>query len=932
MSKDSSLIQTLVSYVPALVVRRLVDDAALLVPPKADRFPAGVLFADIAGFTALAERLSDDLGPAAGAEQLAHILNRYFGRFIELVIAHGGEVVKFAGDAIVALWPARHEPGPSFGAEVELTEATHRAAQCGLALQTLLDAYELIPGVRLSMQIGIGAGYVSAVHLGGVLDRVEFLLSGSPLAQMSRAEELARPGQVVLSPEAWQLIQHVCVGQPVSHDYMLLNAILSPINAHPVPQPSLSSAARPALQSYIPAAVLTHLEAGQSSWEAELRQVTVLFIHLPGYGTSIKHPYQRTLPQAQAVMRALQTTLYRYEGSINKLNVDNKGVTLVAALGLPPLAHDDDPRRAVQAAMEMQIALRELGRPSAIGVTTGRVFCGSVGHERRREYTMVGDAVNLASRLMEAVNLDTVNSTGSPQFAILCDEATYQASRAYFSYETLPPVMVKGKEVPVPIFRPRFRSGYLRGGEYPSYHAPAISRHKLVGRQAELNELGQMLHGLRHHRVRRQLAEKLTGEPVNNLVVLEGEVGIGKSHLVSEVISRAQKMKITTLVGAGDTIGRAVPFYAWRPVFQELMELAPQLMESYPRLQRHVLSQLPAGPTERGYPVLALRYAPLLNMVLPLNLPDNDFTGRLSLAQRQEAAHYFLLRLLELMMRRQVGKQRLPALFVFEDAHLLDAASLKLALAASQALQPALFLLTTRPVPAQTPRALQTGLHRHLQSAPNLVRLRLAPLEMTETAELVCKHLGVRSLAPPVAALIQQKGEGNPLFCQELASSLRAMNLLVNVAGECHPAGDLAAAADDLPVPQAIEKAVISTLDGLPMPCQLLLKTASVIGPAFPLALLRDVYPLPAGRENLRSQIDELEALGLILPVNGETEADLVYRFKYPFTQRTIHDLLLFEQRQQIHQAIAAWYKQHHGADLAAILALKGVWQPVRQR
>src|SRR5690606_33455801 len=141
------------------------------------------------------------------------------------------------------------------------------------------------------------------------------------------------------------------------------------------------------------------------------------------------------------VMQALQAALYRQEGSINKLNVDNKGITLVAALGLPPLAHEDDPRRGVQAAVEMQAALRDLGRPSAIGVTTGRVFCGSIGHARRREYTMVGDAVNLASRLMEAVDL----RDRPDRWAILCDQATYQAARADFPFDALPPVAIKGK-------------------------------------------------------------------------------------------------------------------------------------------------------------------------------------------------------------------------------------------------------------------------------------------------------------------------------------------------------------------------------------------------------------------------------------------------------------------------------------------------------
>ena len=97
----------------------------------------------------------------------------------------------------------------------------------------------------------------------------------------------------------------------------------------------------------------------------------------------------------------MQETLYEYEGSLNKLGVDDKGATLVAAFGLPPVAHEDDPVRAVRAALGIQANLRRLGVRYAIGIATGRVFCGSVGSNLRREYTMIGGVVNLAARLMQ---------------------------------------------------------------------------------------------------------------------------------------------------------------------------------------------------------------------------------------------------------------------------------------------------------------------------------------------------------------------------------------------------------------------------------------------------------------------------------------------------------------------------------------------------
>src|SRR6185369_9533183 len=146
----SELLPTLTSYVPALIARRLSENPAPLTEPAVERFPAAVFFADISGFTHLAERLAQQ-GPA-GAEELSHLLNDYFGRLISIVTAHGGDVFKFAGDALLALWPVLKDEGGTLRVKDEggklhvedfsssfiihpssLLEAALCAAQCGLA-------------------------------------------------------------------------------------------------------------------------------------------------------------------------------------------------------------------------------------------------------------------------------------------------------------------------------------------------------------------------------------------------------------------------------------------------------------------------------------------------------------------------------------------------------------------------------------------------------------------------------------------------------------------------------------------------------------------------------------------------------------------------------------------------------------------------------
>src|SRR5206468_5893823 len=116
-----------------------------------------------------------------------------------------------------------------------------------------------------------------------------------------------------------------------------------------------------------------------------------------------------------------------------------------AAMGLPPLAHRDDARRGIRAANLIRESLRASGVPCSIGIATGRVYCGEIGNARRREYTIIGRAVNLAARLMQAAG---------ERHAILCDEENARAARGCFHFEALPLRPLKNIEGPVPLFRP----------------------------------------------------------------------------------------------------------------------------------------------------------------------------------------------------------------------------------------------------------------------------------------------------------------------------------------------------------------------------------------------------------------------------------------------------------------------------------------------
>ena len=153
---------TLRSFVPAWLVRRLAANPAPLMEPEIEKLQAAVLFADISGFSVLAAQLAKR-GPI-GAEELTAILNSSFEQILTLIHDHGGDVVKFAGDAVLALWKAEDNDPAS---------ASRQAAQCALAVNTALNNYDFGSGIQLSVHSGLGAGEVSIACIGGQLQRWE---------------------------------------------------------------------------------------------------------------------------------------------------------------------------------------------------------------------------------------------------------------------------------------------------------------------------------------------------------------------------------------------------------------------------------------------------------------------------------------------------------------------------------------------------------------------------------------------------------------------------------------------------------------------------------------------------------------------------------------------------------------------------------------
>jgi class 3 adenylate cyclase/tetratricopeptide (TPR) repeat protein len=616
----------------------------------------------------------------------------------------------------------------------------------------------------------------------------------------------------------------------------------------------------PALRAYIPRGVLARLEAGHNNWLGELRRLTVLFINLPGlYDTST------SLEHVQQVISTIQSILYRYEGHVNKLSVDEKGATLVAAFGMPPLAHEDDAIRGVQVALMIHAALHKQGVSCSIGVTTGQVFCGEVGNAQRREYTMLGTVVNLAAQLMQAA-----------QGSITCDATTYQVAHSRIGFETLPPLQLKGKSETVAVYRPRSQIAQNMRGQ-----------HSLVGRALERFTLLTQLQALISSSLLTEGSDEAAARMTyrSSVIIIDGEAGMGKSQLVDDLRRQAADQGVRMLIGTGEALDHASSYHPWQSVICDLLgiDATYDAVAGY----QHLLERL--GPD-------LMPLAPLLNVVLPFDLPESEQTEQMSGQTRAEATRDLLLRLL------RDAAVCAPLLLILEDAQWFDSSSWVLVRDVAQQIDTLLLVMTTRPLHDAAPAE-----YHDLLQLPATRRLTLKSLSYRDTMALLCHRLAVPYVPDILVSLIREHTQGNPFFSEELLYWLRDAGLVHVVDGVCQVASEqeLLRALRSSDTVQAV---ITSRLDRLSLDEQMTLKVASVIGQVFTLDLLHAIHPVKPAISTLNADLTTLQQLDLI--EQDSTTPEPTYQFKQVITRDVVYNLIAFAQRRQVHRAIAHWYEQ----------------------
>jgi predicted ATPase/class 3 adenylate cyclase len=595
----------------------------------------------------------------------------------------------------------------------------------------------------------------------------------------------------------------------------------------------------------------------------ERKVVSALFVDLVGYTATSEGTDPEDLEGMLSTYFAMARSQVEVHGGVVEKFI---GDAVLGVFGVPA-AHEDDPERAVRAALricESAAALTTVtGTPLRlrVGVNTGEVLVRLGVAPGSGEQFVVGDTINTASRIQSV----------APELGVAVGLATYEATKGVFEYEELAPAVLKGKAEPVRTFQPITRRARL------GVDLTRTDGSTYVGREIDLGLL-------------KGLFDKGVASSSVQLVTVVGEPGIGKSRIVAELLAYAQ----VRVPGLTWRQGRCLP-YGDGVTFWALGEI----------VKAH------AGILESDDPVVA---AAKIDDVLPAG-PDRDWLRQRlrplvgvdasSGAEREElfaAWRTFL---------EEVAEAH-PTVLVFEDIHWADDAMLAFLehLADRAAGVPLFVIATARPELFERDASFGAGL-------PNVNRINLSPLTDAETGQLVANLLG--AVVPgELQAPIIERAEGNPLYAEEFVRLLGDRDLLVESNGAMR-----LRTGHELPLPDSIGALIAARLDTLPAERKAMLADAAVVGKVFWAGAVaamgeRDVA---AVTEAMR----ELARKELVRPARHSSMAgEAEYAFWHVLTRDVAYAQLPRPSRAARHVAAAEWLEAKAGdraEDIAEVLA-----------
>jgi len=615
------------------------------------------------------------------------------------------------------------------------------------------------------------------------------------------------------------------------------------------------------LKRSMPKSLAEKFQAVTPDIEGENRILSILYGDI---SDSVAITEKRSPEEAASLinecLKVMVDIILKYEGSINRF----LGDCVLAFFGTPT-THENDPERAILAALEMREAIKKLNLDISIGINTGMVYVGAMGPDEHREFTAMGTAVNLAARL------EGFAEPGQ----ILVGPGTYRLAHRAFEFRSLLPLTIRGITEPVSayeVLQVLPQPEKLRGIEG--------IRAEMIGREKEFTDLKDCADQL------------LSGR--GQIVSLVGEAGVGKSRLATELKGYIKDKEVRWLEGRGVSIGESIGYWVFIDILRSYLQFSEA--DSPKDIGQKIIDQM-----QELFPQRWEEIVPYIGNLLSVKF-GNQWDERVKYFPAEQVKYQTFLTLRDVFLALASQK---PLLLILEDMHWADNLSLDLLslLMNDLTLAPLMLLCIYRP--EQDHRIWHLGTQAAAKCLDRYTEITLRALNPPESRRLVKSLLRIDNLPEVVKESIQQKAEGNPFFVEELIRSLIDRGIVYRDGSRWVADAEVEVTA----VPDTVHSVIMARIDQLEADVRYVLQSAAVIGRLFRHKLLQYITQREQKLDRYLWQLEERDFV-----YEERAIPELEYSFRHALTQETAYNTILSRRRREFHRKVGEGYEAVYAA------------------
>lgn len=683
-----------------------VSDTVLNLLPSNNKtgkiLEGSLVFADVSGFTAISEKLAG-MG-RIGGEKLTEIINRCFNPLLDIVFAREGDIIKFGGDAFLALFQG--------------DDRSKRAFECSADLIRWISENNRIEtpigDFNLGIHTGINDGKIFSFIVGTT--RKDHLFCGETVEKTYAAADMADLGEVVLTPGSAENLKGINFDKIGDAFYKYRDMANNKIEKKPKPylrNPEINLSDR-ILESFIDKRLKERLYYNKGRIDGEHRIITILFIGIDSLRRNLEKDVDGYLRKIRDYFDVLNGIITKNGGYLARIDSSPTSEKILVFFGAPK-CFGGDAQNCLRAILEIESVLEHLNSDFAYplkhryGVNTGLCFVGDVGGETRREYTAMGDAINLAARLM----------SGAEYGEIVVGQETEKSSRDDFKFKDRAEIRVKGKNKPV--------KTYLLAGEKERFQSDAV----MIGREPELKRVENYVVNVAKNN--------------RSTMLITGEPGAGKSLLCSKLKVLAQKKAISCYEGACYRQSEKTSYGPIKSILLAILRLGPKSSQKERRtaLQKRL--------KELGELEWESLIAPLLDYFPPIPL----YLKNLAEETKKNKIESIICGLI-------CGTaEKANAVIIIEDIQWIDNASFKI-------IQ---LLLKSNNVPGLLFVGRSGDITEELKNSGPLDEIELGALSPESSRELFLTVLKDKRPNDSIITDVIEKSAGNPFYLEEMAKA-----------------------------------------------------------------------------------------------------------------------------------------------------------------